>query len=668
MASAGAEMNYRPDIDGLRAVAVLAVVFYHAGLGFPGGYLGVDIFFVISGYLIVKIIYDPMIAGRFSAPEFYARRIRRLFPAMLVMLLATGLWAAGWLIAPDLEDFGASLIAALLYVPNAYFYVTNSAYFSESALTKPLLHTWSLGVEEQFYVLAPLLLWALVRLTPRRAHVPAIAVVVLLSFGLSAWKPAATSPGGFYLLPARAWELGLGGVLALAAPPIHRHRRLAEALSIAGLAAIMFALVTAWDNIVLGVWHPALAAGGTAAILASGAGPPAFGHRLLGIGPVTFVGRISYSLYLWHWPVFVALTYGAAASLPLGQALLGVAISLALAAASWRWIEQPFRSRRRLPRSGRLFAASALATLAGLAVGAALLAGRGFPARHPELAPLLDGPRLWSPRMECGVLSVRQASAGALCLRGAPGVRPSFVLVGDSHAHSLSSGLFEAASARGAAGTQFVAPGFFPLPGWEAVDPATAAPFTRLFETYLRRHPEIRTVFVAAFWSHAATGRMYRDPLRIDRGGGGEAARTAHRQALLRRSLDSLVRRFPDRLFILLDDVPTGEALSPRQNARQIFARGRPSAGLPRAAADTQRATYEPALRAVAGGNANVRYVPLLAILCGERFCPASDMAGRPIYQDGDHLSAHGAALLAPRLRALFAAPPPRLPSRRPPT
>src|SRR4051812_7432329 len=133
--------TYRPDIDGLRALAVLPVVLYHAGLGFPGGYLGVDIFFVISGYLIVGKIYGPILEGRFSPTDFYERRIRRLFPALFAMLLGTCLWASSWLIAPDLRGFGASLVAATAYVSNIYFYATHTVYFAEAAHAKPLLHT-----------------------------------------------------------------------------------------------------------------------------------------------------------------------------------------------------------------------------------------------------------------------------------------------------------------------------------------------------------------------------------------------------------------------------------------------------------------------------------------------------------------------------------------------
>jgi hypothetical protein len=179
-----------------------------------------------------------------------------------------------------------------------------------------------------------------------------------------------------------------------------------------------------------------------------------------------------------------------------------------------------------------------------------------------------------------------------------------------------------------------------------------------LFEAYLRRHPELRTIIVTAFWSSAASGQNYREPLRIYPGSGAAGTRAAHKRISLQRALERLVRSFPERRFILLDDVPSGEVLSPRQIARQRYSRVSASGGLPRPLADSQRAAYEPVLRAVSADHPNVLYVPVLAALCGEIICPAADPAGRPLYQDGDHLSAHGSALVAPWLQKLFSGRP----------
>jgi peptidoglycan/LPS O-acetylase OafA/YrhL len=653
MPERSADMAYRPDIDGLRAVAVLAVVFYHAGLGFPGGYLGVDIFFVISGYLIIPIIYVPMVEGRFSAAEFFERRTRRLMPAMSAMLLGAALWSIGWSIAPDLRHFGDSLAAASVYVSNIYFYITNTAYFVESALTKPLLHTWSLGVEEQFYIAAPLGLWALVRFTPRRAHLPAILILSMLSFALSAWKWGQGSPAAFYLLPTRAWELGLGGALALAAPRLGQRRGIAETLSHCGLGAILAALLFSWESVASSVWQAGLPVAGTAAILASGAQSCALVHRLLALRPLVFVGLISYSLYLWHWPVIVGFHYGSAAPLTPASALWAIVVSIGLAAASWRWVEQPVRNRRWLASRRRLFGAAALASALGIAAGLGLAAAKGLPQRHPQLEWLLERSGLRVPRFDCFEETAERIKAGAPCVRGTPGVAPSFVLAGDSHAHSLSQGLFVSARRHGLAGTEFAVPGFIPIVGGQARYRGRPDPHVPLFAAYLRRHPELHTVIVTGFWSHAASGRSYRDPTRIhfdSEPDGSGAAPVA-----FRLGLEKLIDAFADRRFILLDDVPTGEALNPVQYARQIHS-GRPATvpGLPRAEADAQRATYEPVLREIAASRPNVAYVPVLSGLCGPRICPLLDSRGRLIYLDGDHLSTHGSEPLAAALDSLF--------------
>jgi hypothetical protein len=267
---------------------------------------------------------------------------------------------------------------------------------------------------------------------------------------------------------------------------------------------------------------------------------------------------------------------------------------------------------------------------------------------------------LRTPWRECHRATAPRADADDLCLRGAPNQPPSFVLVGDSHANTLSHGLFEAAAARGVAGTQFTAAGFIPLPGWEAPGPDSPLHLMPVFERYLRRHPEIRTIIVAGFWSYAATGWQYRfgQTIRMDGDRSASDGAAANRGDSLRRGLERLVRLFPDRQFIFVDDVPTGDALSPKHNARHIFTRGIWLDGLPRAAADAQRSTYEPILQAVQAGNPNALYVPALAALCAGDRCPASDGAGRPLYRDGDHLSPHGSGQMAPRLERLFSGPP----------
>jgi len=234
-------LEYRKDIDGLRALAVLAVLLFHCNLGLTGGFVGVDIFYVISGYLIVGLIEADLSAGRFSFRRFYERRIRRLYPALFLVLAVTSVWAVWRMLWVDLQDYARSLLSVITYLSNVQFY-RESGYFTEEATIKPLLHTWSLAVEEQFYLIVPPLLVLAHRWLPRRGRIGLWAVLVALSFALCVVVIGRDKAAAFYLLPTRAWELGLGGLVALTGTAwVARSRPLAEMLGLGGLAAILWA-------------------------------------------------------------------------------------------------------------------------------------------------------------------------------------------------------------------------------------------------------------------------------------------------------------------------------------------------------------------------------------------------------------------------------------------
>jgi peptidoglycan/LPS O-acetylase OafA/YrhL len=654
-----AHLSYRPDIDGLRALAVVPVVLYHNGLGFPGGYVGVDIFFVISGFLITKIIYTLVTEGKFSFVEFYDRRIRRLFPALFVMLAVVAVWSVVYLIWLDLEDFGGSLAAATTYVSNFYFYSEASSYFQEDVRTMPLLHTWSLAVEEQFYIIVPFAIFALASGMSRRWHVPVLAAVSIVSFLFCVWQTSYSPDAAFYLLPARAWELGVGGILAIGAFEV-RNRWLRESLALVGLAAILFAIFQFYDGMPFPSWRVAIPTMGTVAILSAGRSGSLV-NRLLATTPFTFIGKVSYSFYLWHWPVILAFTYGALSPTSVGTSVLSVVVSFALAVLSWQYVERPFRQRRLLPDAKSLFAGAAFASAATVGLGLLLYVSHGLPQRHsPKVLAL--GPNVAErqpSRPECHEDAAERAAADRLCLRGAPGVPPSFILAGDSHAYALSDGLFAAARKRGLAGVQFTAPDFAPLPGRSSLDGAEEDTLSPILAAYLRRHPNIRTIVLTAFWSRNASGRDYRHPLTIYTDDRYDGSGAAYNPIAFHHALERFIKAFPDRKFIILDDVPSGAALHPREYARVLYASGSaPVPGLPRAIADAERASYEPVLQAVAAANRNVVYVPLLRQLCGPNLCPIFLPNGVLRYRDGDHLSRPGSESLAPALEVLFGARP----------
>src|SRR6056297_20083 len=337
-------MHYRADIDGLRALAVLPVLAFHAGLApFSGGFVGVDVFFVISGYLIAGLILPRIRAGRFSLLEFYERRARRLLPALFVVMAVSGALAAALFLPAELREFGQSAVAATLFASNVLF-SRETGYFETEAALKPLLHTWSLGVEEQFYLLFPLLLMALAaRRAGRVALVPVLAALALASLALAAWAVPRAPAFAFYLLPTRLWELMLGALLAVAPLPALRRRAVREAAAAAGLAAILWAMLRYSEATPFPGPAALLPCLGAALVIHAGASGPTAVSRALSLGPVVFVGLISYALYLWHWPVLVFAEYAAVRELTTVETGAALALSGVLAALTWRFVERPFR-------------------------------------------------------------------------------------------------------------------------------------------------------------------------------------------------------------------------------------------------------------------------------------------------------------------------------------
>lgn len=334
--------EYRADIDGLRAIAILPVVFFHAGFGFAqGGFVGVDVFFVISGYLITSLVHREMLAGEFSLARFYERRVRRLFPALFAMLSACAVVAAWLLLPQDLRYFGGSLFATTLFSSNIFFWL-EAGYFDVAAERKPLLHTWSLAVEEQFYLLFPFFLLLVLRYLPRRL-VAVIGAVTVVSLLTSEWMLRNSDSAAFYLAPFRAWELGLGASLALIAPRTRHDNRYAEAFAWLGLALISASVAAfSWQTPFPGL-HALVPAVGAALVIWSGSRASTHAARILSARPLVFTGLISYSLYLWHWPLLVFARHFAIRELTAAERLGVLLASVVLAMASWRYIERPFR-------------------------------------------------------------------------------------------------------------------------------------------------------------------------------------------------------------------------------------------------------------------------------------------------------------------------------------
>ncbi|TMJ37929.1 MAG: acyltransferase [Alphaproteobacteria bacterium] len=450
--------RYQPYVDGLRAVAVVPVILYHAGFTtFSGGFIGVDVFFVISGYLITTLIMNALDAGAFSLLNFYERRIRRIFPALLAVVCACAI-AAWFLFMPvEFAYFGRSMIAAGLFASNILFW-NESGYFDTIAQLKPLLHTWSLAVEEQFYIFFPLLLMLLHKIGRFRLAI-ALAVLSLLSFGLNVWASEHKPEFAFYLSPPRFWELFLGALLALGMVPKLESSIANQILAFIGLGLIIFAVFAFSDATTfpgIAALAPCL---GAALIIYSGS-QNGMVVSALSARPVVFLGLISYSLYLWHWPIIVFIRYFVGGNLSAAQVCLILSLSLVISILSWRWIEQPFR-RKEYPISRTILMKSAAAAIAAAVIfGFFVNVNDGLASRLPAKAAEIYStktPPIPDYEGHCFVYEAKNMSTGDsgrvdLCPLplGAHGDQPAqFIVWGDSHAGAMAPAIGKAALAAG---------------------------------------------------------------------------------------------------------------------------------------------------------------------------------------------------------------------------
>ncbi len=340
--------NYRPDIDGMRALAVTAVVLFHAGFGFlTGGYVGVDVFFVISGYLITSIIYREIDSGRFSFKRFWVRRARRLLPAATLVMLAT---MAGFLFyypVSYFKEFGLSLSAQSIFSANIFFW-KHSGYFGLAAETKPLLHTWSLSVEEQFYLFFPVLIFLIYKYV-RSTLFFVVAFLTLASFFLSIWATYHFPNPAFYLLPTRAWELGVGAIIALRLTQWRiENPVIVNGVALMGLVAIVFAMLVYSEDTPFPSYTAALPVIGAAALIWSGNQSITWLAKGLSFKPIVWIGLISYPLYLWHWPVNVFANWIFFEEKNSVYYLVVLVLPVFLAALTYYLIEHPIRFRKSL--------------------------------------------------------------------------------------------------------------------------------------------------------------------------------------------------------------------------------------------------------------------------------------------------------------------------------
>ncbi len=487
---------FRPDIEGLRAIAVLAVVVYHAGLGLPGGYVGVDVFLVISGFLITKQLARMVSTkGLRSLPTFYAHRVRRLLPAAVLVVVVTTIAFRFWGPPLKVRDVAMDALFTAFSGLNYRLAAVGTDYQHMGAAASPLQHFWSLAVEEQFYVVWPLVV-AAVLLLGRRAGRPLLVGVVVLVIAFSSWQSAVltqvSAPWAYFSMHTRAWELGVGALLALTAPTLARlNRRLAGLLAVAGLAAVVAGALLYSDATPFPGTAAWLPVGGAAAVIAAGCGPRVLAERLLAEPLMQCLGRISYSWYLWHWPMLVITPYAVGRTLSGWERGAVVWLSLVAALASYVWVEQPVRlvswpTWGWIGSGGLLSAAVVACSLIVVALGPATVGtgaaaqlgsvaagatgpapgsvgASGVPAAAPSAAQLIAQtvaaavdiravPSNLTPRPEAAADSLPATSTNGChaaftattqgaCVYGDPAATRTAVLFGDSHAEQWQPAL-----------------------------------------------------------------------------------------------------------------------------------------------------------------------------------------------------------------------------------
>ena len=681
---------YRPDIDGLRALAILSVVLYHAGVrGVSGGFTGVDIFFVISGYLIGGHIYAELRAGCFSYLNFYRRRAKRILPAYFAVL-AFILLAALVLLSPlEAAQTARSAFAATLSASNVLFWATAN-YFAAKTELNPVLMTWSLGVEEQFYAVIPLLMVLLARIR-RNWLLPSVLATCALSF-VFAWSLLGRYPMMvFYTLPARAWELGAGVALTAAelnrksrllscsgaptqAPShpsrknkdaarvghpshsTHREKALVELVSVAGLAMMLapvFLLTPATPFPGPAALPSVL---GTAMLIAAPASW--INRRLLSLRPLVFVGKVSYSWYLWHWPLLALVRILYDGTPPQAASLLTVAAALAVAAFSYSFVEQPFRRSTRPPIP--LLLRYAAVSLVLLAACAAIWLGHGLPRRFPALAKMeAAGETLNADPCLAGETDRPNLTPACYDVSAA---RPSVALWGDSHAAALAPALRSAANAQGYGFVELGKNSCTPLTGATHYIPRLprlaeeCLRFNRTALGLLQGDRRIQVVILAAAWS-APLYRTWMDGwLSADLAREPQVPSPEGTRRLYLESLTASIRALEDagKQVIVLEDTPnfdfdlmlkvrTARIPARRALTRWLGMQGDPDPGIALPAGDANIAASVSVLEEAAARLPGVALLDPKPTLCQNSAQCAYRDAESLLFIDSSHLSPDGA-------------------------
>jgi peptidoglycan/LPS O-acetylase OafA/YrhL len=643
-------LHYRPDIDGLRALAVLSVVLFHAGLGCPGGYIGVDIFFVISGFLITSIIQKKLQDGTFVMSHFWEKRIRRIMPALTVVIFFIIAAAAFSFYPTTFEDFGKELIAQSTLTSNFYFW-QQDGYFAAPSESQALLHTWSLAVEEQFYFVFPIILtWLFARKNSSlKKTLISISVILVASFTWSCigvYKyPAAT----FFLLPARAWEMMLGAFIALYKPAKAWGYKKCSFISWAALMTIALCIYQ-YDALVtfpgIAALPPCIAAAALIFCNQKSLTAPA---KLLSLRPFVFVGKISYSFYLWHWPFIVFANYTAVDTLSASTRWEIVCGSFIIAILSWKFVENPCRSDKVFSRK-QVLLGFYIITLLFITSGLVIYKGKGWEQRFSNT--VLE-------QAKSGDQYIKIKTLQHLRSTGSPPTIPfefskdttlPILLWGDSHATYTIPAfeyLCEQYSASVYVATRAGVP---PILGCSRKSRVDMYEYNNSVLKFIEDE-KINNVVLVCRWSAYALGDGKRKtPSLIDADNSELSS-----QAVFSSRLAETVQRLNDlgvHVWIL-KQVPEQEIDPPRIIANSIrFNHFYSERGIP-LAHHTKRQNFVNSVIEMLASDQVTVLDPTNTFLSKKEVCLFS-LDGKSLYRDHNHLSRYGAEQIAPLFNACF--------------
>ncbi len=642
--------GYRADVDTLRALSVMAVFLFHLDFEIvSGGFVGVDVFYVISGYVIFRSVLADADAGRFSLRAFWRRRVCRILPALALTVLAC-IGAGWWLMTPaEYAEFGNSALSAIFSLSNFYFN-DRLQYFGDSAREVPLVHTWSLGVEEQFYLTAPLLVMLLVRRQAVGWLLPVLAAIAALSFAynLFALYGLSDEQHAFYLPMSRFWEIAVGGCIACWERRRNRALPFSQSLAWSGIVGVIAATVLIDTNTPFPGVAALLPVGAAALFLATGLPNAGVGGRLFRAQPLVFLGRISYSTYLFHWPAITFYTIATGEPLTPwvgGAILIG---TLALAALSWRFVETPFRREQPvLVVSGASIAVAAVAFLLQLADG---VPARMSPEARSVLAAIAAAPKAHPDTCRTGD-GLPSVARGTICAFGGKSGKRDYILWGDSHA-----GMYREALARGSDMTGVLAtmPDCPALVGVYTSKRKNRSECEALQQAVLQlvKDQRIPTVVLAGRWANLAS------PERSPGDGGlpktiydGEAGgRPVPFSAALLRTVQRL--RATGARVVVVGPVPEVPYSVPSMMVR--------AAHLGHSLPDVSRPDFDRRQADVLAALSALTDIPEVVVvyphrqLCSPLTCRASE-GQHPLYRDDDHLSVYGSDLIAPQIRRAIA-------------